>query len=40
MPFDYYRGRPGTGNWQPVPEAARKAFPSIERIMREKVVRL
>ncbi len=40
MPFDYYRGRPGTGNWKPVPEAAQKAFPSIERIMREKIVRL
>jgi plastocyanin len=39
LPFDYYKGRPGTADWQPVPEAAQKAFPSIERIMREKIVR-
>lgn len=39
MPFDYYRGRPGTETWQSVPAAAQKAFPSIERIMREKIVR-
>jgi len=37
--FDYYRGRPGTANWQPVPEAAQKSFPSVERIMNEKIVR-
>jgi plastocyanin len=39
MPFDYYRGKPGTAGWQPVPEAARKAFPHIDRIMRERIVR-
>jgi len=39
MPFDYYRSMPGTAGWQPVPEAAQKAFPVIERIMKEKVVR-
>jgi plastocyanin len=40
LPFDYYQGRPGTTNWRPVPSAAQKAFPSIEQIMREKIVRL
>ncbi len=39
LPFDYYRGRPGTVSWKPVPEAARKAFPSVERILKERVVR-
>jgi plastocyanin len=39
MPFDYYRGKPGTADWQPVPEAAQKAFPHIDRIMRERIVR-
>ncbi|HVO65716.1 MAG TPA: plastocyanin/azurin family copper-binding protein [Syntrophales bacterium] len=39
LTFDYYKGRPGTANWQPVPEAAQKSFPSIERIMKEKIVR-
>jgi plastocyanin len=39
LPFDYYKGKPGTADWQPVPEAAQKTFPSIERIMREKIVR-
>jgi plastocyanin len=40
LPFDYYQGRPGTTNWRPEPAAAQKAFPSIEQIMREKVVRI
>ncbi len=39
LPFDYYRGKPGTEGWQPVPEAAQKAFPGIEQIMREKIIR-
>jgi plastocyanin len=39
LPFDYFRGRPGTEGWQPVPEVAQKAFPSIAAIMAEKVVR-
>ncbi len=38
-PFDYYKGKPGSEDWQPVPEAAQKAFPSIGRIMQEKIVR-
>ncbi len=39
LPFDYFRGRPGAEGWRPVPEAARRAFPAIDRIVREKVVR-
>ena len=37
LPFDYFeaQGR----SWKPVPPAAQKAFPSIEAIMREKIVR-
>ncbi|MEQ9618372.1 MAG: plastocyanin/azurin family copper-binding protein [Deltaproteobacteria bacterium] len=40
LPFDYYEGRSDTKNWRPVPPAAQKEFPTIERIMREKVVRI
>ena len=39
LPFDYFKGKPGTSTWKPVPEAARKAFPSVESIVRTKVVR-
>ena len=38
LPFDYFRGKPGTAAWKAVPDAAQRMFPSIERIMREKVV--
>jgi plastocyanin len=38
-PFDYFRGRPGTESWMPVPPAAQKAFPSVSAIMRARVVR-
>lgn len=38
MPFDYFRGRPGAETWRPVPEAAQQAFPSVESIMRERIV--
>lgn len=34
QPFGYDK----THRWKPVPGAARKAFPSVERIVREKVV--
>jgi plastocyanin len=34
-PFDYWTGRPGTEEWRHVPDAARKAFPSIARILAE-----
>ena len=39
LAFDYFRGRPGTEAWIPVPPAAQKAFPSVSAIMRERVVR-
>jgi plastocyanin len=38
-PFDYFRGRPGTEAWVPVPDAAQKAFPSVDAIVRSRVVR-
>ncbi len=40
LPFDYFKGKPGTKDWLSVPPAAQAAFPSVERIMRERVVRL
>jgi plastocyanin len=33
LPFDYFRGRPGTAGWKPVPKAARRAFPSVALIL-------
>jgi plastocyanin len=39
LPFDYFRGRPGTENWKPVPPAAQKAFPSVDAILRQGSVR-
>ena len=38
MAFDYFRGRPGTENWKAVPPAAQKAFPSVDAIMRRRIV--
>lgn len=32
-PFDYWVGQPGTSGWHHVPEAARRAFPSVARIL-------
>lgn len=40
LPFDYFEGKPGTEDWRPVPLTAQKAFPSVEQIMSEKIVRL
>ncbi len=37
-PFDYWVGRPGTEGWRPVPETARSAFPSVERILTDRRV--
>ncbi|HET7621572.1 MAG TPA: plastocyanin/azurin family copper-binding protein [Gemmatimonadaceae bacterium] len=34
-PFDYWAGRPGTEEWHHVPDAARKTFPSVARILAE-----
>lgn len=39
-PFDQVPVRPDAEEWRPVPEAARKAFPPVDRIVREKVVRI
>lgn len=39
LAFDYFKGRPGTEQWQPVPLAARMAFPSVSAIVRQRIVR-
>ena len=36
--FDYWVGKPGTDGWRRVPDAARAGFPSVERILAERVV--
>jgi plastocyanin len=38
LPFDYFRGRPEARDWVPVPDAARRSFPSVAEIIRRKVV--
>lgn len=38
LPFDHFEGDPAR-DWRPVPEAAQAAFPTIELIMSEHVVR-
>ena len=37
-PFDYWVGKPGTDGWRRVPDAARSAFPRVERILAERRV--
>jgi plastocyanin len=37
LPFNYFEAEGQT--WKPVPPAAQKTFPSIAKIMREKIVR-
>jgi hypothetical protein len=39
LPFDYFKGRPDTTGWKPVPQAAQRAFPGVEQIMKMRVVR-
>jgi plastocyanin len=39
LPFDYFEGDPRAQDWQAVPKAAQAAFPPIEAIMKERVVR-
>lgn len=39
LSFDYFDGKPGAAAWLRVPEAARRAFPGIEQIMRRRIVR-
>jgi plastocyanin len=37
--YDYWVGKPGTSGWRRVPDAARRAFPSVSRILAEGRVR-
>ncbi|MCI0454263.1 MAG: plastocyanin/azurin family copper-binding protein [Candidatus Dadabacteria bacterium] len=39
LSFDYFKGKPGTSNWKPVPISAQKAFPSVEVVLKQKIVR-
>jgi len=39
MPFDYFKNQQGTSNWKQVPLAAQKAFPSVDMIVKQKIVR-
>ena len=39
LPFDYFKGTPGTGDWKPVPVTAQKAFPSVDAILKHGAVR-
>jgi plastocyanin len=39
LPFDYFKGRPDTAEWKPVPRAAQEAFPTVSAILRQRVVR-
>ena len=38
LPFDYFKGKPGTEHWLPVSAVARKVFPSIQTIMAKTIV--
>jgi plastocyanin len=38
LPFDYFKGRAGTGQWLPVPAAAQQNFPAVERIVHERTI--
>ncbi len=39
LPFDYFSGRADAAGWLPVPVAAQKGFPSVQRILQDRVVR-
>ena len=39
-PFDYFEGQAYASGWRHVPPAARDAFPPVERILSEKIVRV
>jgi hypothetical protein len=39
LPFDYFRGDPAAQSWRAVPKTAQAAFPPVEAIMNERVVR-
>lgn len=38
-PFDYFKNSSTGHTWQPLPEAAQEAFPTIESILRQRIVR-
>ena len=38
-PADYFTGQSGTQDWFPVPDAARRSFPPVDVILRQRVVR-
>ncbi|PYM83069.1 MAG: hypothetical protein DME09_12120 [Candidatus Rokuibacteriota bacterium] len=38
LPFDYFKDRPGAVHWRRVPEAAQRAFPSVDLILKRGVV--
>jgi plastocyanin len=38
-PADYFTGQPGAQDWLPVPDAARRSFPAVDVIVRQRVVR-
>jgi plastocyanin len=38
LPWDYFKGKAGTGDWLDVPAAAQRTFPPVERILRERIV--
>ncbi|MEO8636174.1 MAG: plastocyanin/azurin family copper-binding protein [Gemmatimonadales bacterium] len=38
LAFDYWDGAPGTATWRSVPEAARRTFPGVARILAERRV--
>jgi plastocyanin len=40
LPFDYFRDDPAARDWRAVPEAAQAAFPPIETIMAQRLVRV
>jgi len=39
LPFDHFVNNPRTAQWRPVPDAAVKAFPAIDQIMGQKIIR-
>jgi plastocyanin len=40
LPFDYFEGDPAARDWRAVPKMAQAAFPAIESILNEGVVRV
>jgi plastocyanin len=39
LPYDYFKDDPATREWRAVPKPAQAAFPTIELIMSERIVR-